>query len=73
MKHRKLYVVNENGIALCIVKLEGEGVSIVSVVTPLSLLLANYSAILVHVQPGSLPAPGLLIRIIRPPFLNDIL
>ena len=30
MKHKKLYVVNEDGIVLGIVKLEGKGVSIVS-------------------------------------------
>ena len=34
MKHKKLYVVNEDGIVLGIVKLEGKGVSIVSVVAP---------------------------------------
>ena len=34
MNHKKLYVVNENGIVLGIVKLEGAGVSIVSVVAP---------------------------------------
>ena len=34
MNHKKLYVVNENGIDLGIVKLEGAGVSVVSVVAP---------------------------------------
>ena len=34
MNHKKLCVVNENGIVLGIVKLEGVGVSIVSVVAP---------------------------------------
>ena len=34
MKHKKLYVVNEDGIVLGIIKLEGKGVSIVSVVAP---------------------------------------
>ena len=34
MKHKKLYVVNEDGIFLVIVNLEGKGVSIVSVVAP---------------------------------------
>ena len=34
MNHKKLYVVNENGIVLGIVKLEGAGVSVVSVVAP---------------------------------------
>ena len=34
MNHKKLYAVNENGIVLGIIKLEGTGVSIVSVVAP---------------------------------------